>query len=170
MIKWTVLSFWRPNSHRIFGSVEIVVRLPVKSARLPNEPSHVSYCAFHSSLTLGHKLAGKKGNLLSRHVTLNDQPSYPIVMRFKNNMSDDIQSNKILIKLIQSGLSMTSWSIHIFFVLVDPYLFNAVKRERMDHNKKQTKWINQGVIDSPHCVSIIYTWMMELYLVWLLMK
>ena len=53
---------------------------------------------------------------------------------------------------------MTSWLVHIiFFVLVDPYPFNAVERVllllvvSMDRPKQKRVWIDQDVIDSPHC-------------------
>ena len=39
-------------------------------------------------------------------------------------------------KYIQRGPSMTSWLIHTYFLLVDPYSFNAVKRVWIDQNKK----------------------------------
>ena len=45
----------------------------------------------------------------------------------------------------------TVWTVHD--VLVDPYPFDAVKRVWIDQNKKRV-WINQDVIDSPHCICI----------------
>ena len=50
---------------------------------------------------------------------------------------------------------MTSWLIHspypFLFWSINSYPFSAVK-SGMDRPKQKRVWIDQGVIDSPHCI------------------
>ena len=55
------------------------------------------------------------------------------------------------LEYIQCGPSMMSWSIHVLFCSGRFILFYCSKKG-MDQLKQKMVWINQDVIESPHCI------------------
>ena len=72
---------------------------------------------------------------------------------------------------VRCGLSITTWLIHTFFVLVDPHPFYCIKMVWIDQNKKGCGSTKTSLTVLAVCLSInciFYAFQLQLFLAYIL--